>query len=71
MLAQLICGDSNEEIAANARLIAAAPDMLAILKKIVVSFPGYIPDFVEAANAAIAKAEGEKSATATDCPTEA
>lgn len=41
---------------ANARLIAAAPDMLAILQRLRDSFPGYIPDFIEAVNAAIDKA---------------
>lgn len=41
---------------ANARLIAAAPDMLEVLVRIRDSFPGYIPDFVEAVNAAIDKA---------------
>jgi hypothetical protein len=46
----------KEEREANARLIAAAPDMLAILQRISVSYPGYIPDFVEAVHAVIAKA---------------
>lgn len=45
---------------ANADLIAAAPDMLAVLKMIAASYPGYIPDFVEAVNEVIAKAEGAR-----------
>ena len=47
---------------ANARLIAVAPDMLALLKMIVASYRGYIPDFVEAANSVIDKAEDRQLA---------
>lgn len=39
-------------------LIAAAPDMLVILRRIRDSYPGYIPDFIEAVNAIIVKIEG-------------
>lgn len=42
----------------NGRLIASAPDMLTVLRRIRDSYPGYIPEFVEAVNAVIAKAEG-------------
>lgn len=54
------CGPwvSEETAYADARLCIAAPDMLAVLRHIRDSYPGYIPDFVEAVNAAIAKAEG-------------
>lgn len=44
--------------AADAHLIAAAPEMLEILQRISVSYPGYIPDFVEAVVAVINKATG-------------
>ena len=50
------------EADANARLIAVAPDMLALLKMIVASYWGYIPDFVEAANSVIDKAEDRQLA---------
>lgn len=62
--AALACGDTDESAAANAHLIAAAPDMLAALKAIV-EFYGwdanddgeYVP--CRMAHAAIAKAEGK------------
>lgn len=50
---------SNGPVEANAHLIAAAPDMLAILQRIAVSYPGYIPDFIEGVYAVIDKATGE------------
>ena len=43
---------------ANARLIAAAPDLLEALQK-AVRFGGLFPDLKEEAEAAIAKAKGE------------
>ena len=45
--------------AANARLIAAAPDMEKALEKIVLEFEGYASDGLDLAIAAIAKARGE------------
>jgi hypothetical protein len=36
---------------------AAAPGMLAVLERIRDSYPGYIPDFIEAVNAVITKAQ--------------
>lgn len=51
----LIAFDLTEAVA---KKIAAAPDMLEILRRICGSYPGYIPDFVEGAYAAIDKAEG-------------
>jgi hypothetical protein len=50
----------NDE--ANARLIAAAPDLLAALKKVLTMTEGVAPlgSFGEQARAAIAKAEGVK-----------
>jgi hypothetical protein len=48
---------SLEECKANARLVAAAPDLLQALKKIVYDWDGEPEDMIEAAEA-IAKAEG-------------
>ncbi|MFC3228805.1 hypothetical protein ACFOGJ_16290 [Marinibaculum pumilum] len=54
----------NKESKANARLIAAAPDLLAACKRLVaaIGIPSSITigDAVEQAEAAIARAEGEK-----------
>ena len=50
--------DESEEIA-NARLMAAAPDMEKALEKIVLEFEGYASDGLDLAIAAIAKARGE------------
>lgn len=50
--------DGTEEALANARLVAAAPEMFDLLKRISQSYPGYIPDFVEGIVKLIAKAEG-------------
>jgi len=45
---------------ADARLIAAAPDLLAALEDVVQMYqPAYDPPFIERARAAIAKAKGE------------
>lgn len=49
----------GEDVAANARLIAAAPDMLEALKKIVFDWDGEPEDMADA-RAAIAKAEGRE-----------
>ena len=43
----------------NANLIAAAPDLLEALEKIVLEFEGYASDGLDLAIAAIAKARGE------------
>lgn len=48
--------DTTGRSEARGRLIAAAPEMLAVLRRIRDSYRGYIPDFVEAVNAAIDKA---------------
>lgn len=56
--------DETEDIKANARLIAAAPDLLAALDDLLSYLEGYDHDYPEAApkfdraRAAIAKAEG-------------
>lgn len=55
--AALSCGDTDATAEANARLIAAAPDLLAALKKIVFDWDGEPEDMIEAQEA-IAKAEG-------------
>ena len=49
---------SNDEMSANARLIAAAPELLAALEQFL-SAP-YAPMSIDMARAAIAKARGEK-----------
>ena len=54
-----VAGRSMEEELANARFIAAAPDLLEALEKIVLEFEGYASDGLDLAIAAIAKAEGE------------
>ena len=43
----------------NANLMAAAPDLLEALEKIVLEFEGYASDGLDLAIAAIAKAKGE------------
>jgi hypothetical protein len=55
------CGRSDDQTAlANARLIAAAPDLLYALRGIV---NGTSPNWLDIARAAIAKAEGSPDAT--------
>lgn len=56
---ELVAGGNNHNTLtiANARLIAAAPDLLAALKQIVFDWDGEPEDMIEA-SAAIAKAEG-------------
>ena len=49
----------DEKDEANARFIAAAPDMEKALEKIVLEFEGYASDGLDLAIAAIAKAKGE------------
>jgi len=51
-------GRSNKEMAANARLIAAAPEMLEALQELVGWVTTAPQKYVDAANAAIAKATG-------------
>lgn len=58
---------TNEEFSANARLLAAAPDLLATLQRFYVHSIRILPDdrepseMMEQARAAIAKATGEQS----------
>ncbi len=54
-------GASREEMKANARLIAAAPDLLAVLENMFTEFGDFEYDVaaISAARAAIAKAKGE------------
>ena len=53
-------------IEANAHLIAAAPEMFALLKRMATSYQGYIPDFVEAVHSVIDKAEPHHAARTRD-----
>ena len=62
---QGICGKDVGQAEANARLIAAAPDLLEAVKRLIKDLepaymPGSIPGSIEAGCAAIAKAEGGK-----------
>lgn len=50
--------DDREAVAANARLIAAAPDLLVVALLALELGPGNLPYLKEQAAAAIAKAEG-------------
>ena len=50
---------TNPNVEANARLIAAAPDMLAVLRAVRAYHNGGSPYSVDAIDAAIAKAEGK------------
>ena len=51
---------SRRDAEADARLIAAAPDLLAALEDVVQMYqPAFDPPFIERARAAIAKAKGE------------
>lgn len=59
-----------DERMANARLIAAAPEMLDVLTRIRDSYRGYIPDFVEAVNKVIDKATPPLVANAQGGPRE-
>lgn len=52
--------DAGLPTEANARLIAAAPDLLVALKRIVKDATGLTPASLDEALAAIAKAEGAK-----------
>ncbi len=55
-----VSGVDNENRDANARLIAAAPDLLEALKGLLPMWESGVSEpWVEAAKAAIAKAEGE------------
>jgi hypothetical protein len=56
---QEVCVHDVDETKANARLIAAAPDMLAALKAVVAIADRRTDEF-DAARAAIAKAEGKQ-----------
>jgi hypothetical protein len=63
--AHMYVGLTAEETTANARLIAAAPELLEALKGVIVNFPAFnrdrhpcLGDALDAARAAIAKAEG-------------
>lgn len=56
---------SHRTAEANACVIAAAPDMLTVLQRIRDSYPGYIPDFIEAVNAVIDKATPTLSSPVT------
>ena len=58
----ILASMESEPREANAILMAAAPDMLALLKRIAESYRGYIPDFVEAVYSVIDKAEGRQLA---------
>ncbi len=62
-----IASDGNPHCEANARLMAAAPELLAALRNLLaVSVSG--ADEIEAAKAAIAKTSYTSSTTATDTP---
>lgn len=50
---------TEEELSANVRLVAAAPDLLAELKELVETFRGYKGLEMQRARAAIAKASGQ------------
>lgn len=54
-------GGFENEIKANARLIAAAPDLLAIVKELLICGPnaGHNQDLLTSAIEAVAKAEGK------------
>jgi hypothetical protein len=55
---------NEEEVTANSRLIAAAPELLEILEALIEKHPGAIPlKYREQAKAAIAKATGEQIPT--------
>lgn len=54
-----LSGRSTPETKANARLISAAPDLLAILSSIIYLNPQLPMGYIEEAEAAIAKALGE------------
>jgi hypothetical protein len=51
---------NDEEVVANARLIAAAPDMLAALNAVVGASETGFPEALQSARDAIKKARGEK-----------
>lgn len=62
----IICAESGDRVAecesltaSDARLIAAAPELLAALEK-ALRYGGLFPDLAEEARAAIAKATGEQ-----------
>jgi len=52
------CTESSEEFFANARLIAAAPDLLALVRSYATTYP--LDEYHDKATAAIAKATGDK-----------
>ena len=58
----------NDKDEANARFIAAAPDMEKALEKIVLEFEGYASDGLDLAFAALAKARGEMIPESTPGP---
>lgn len=62
-------GYDYDRIEANARLIAAAPDLLAALKRYVESDAGIADDLTATARAAIAAAEGQVCAAGQNQPT--
>ena len=54
-----VCQLENQgDALANARLIAAAPELLLLAKRIAVALPGDLPGLVREARDAVAKAEG-------------
>jgi len=59
MVSRGVIGISHDEEFANARLIAAAPDLLDVLEELVAEFG--VCGLTEKARAAIAKATGEQS----------